>query len=136
MASPRPDITRIKKRKHFVAAASKGNKVVATTLVLQGYPTPVPAKALSAADYDTNIPPPIRVGFTVTKRVGNAVIRNRVRRRLKAAADQLLLEHGLSGWDYIIIGRAKAINEEFDIILRDMRYAIRKVAKIEEAKQS
>jgi ribonuclease P protein component len=119
-----PDIIRIKKRRDFVAAASKGNKVVATTLVLQGFAPPEAA---------TNT---LRVGFTVTKKVGNAVVRNRIRRRLKAAASQLFAENGRSGWDYVVIGRARALDESFDIILRDLRYAIRKTGKLEDAKHA
>lgn len=119
MAITQPAIIRIKKRKNFVAAANKGNKVVATTLVLQAYPV-LPAEEATS-----------RVGFTVTKRVGNAVVRNRVRRRLKAAAHELLAENAQSGWDYVFIGRLRALEEDFSVILRDMRYAIRKVTKLE-----
>lgn len=122
MANTKPDILRIKKRRDFVAAAAKGHKVVASTLVLQGHP---PAPEFESAA--------VRVGFTVTKKVGNAVVRNRIRRRLKAAAQQLVAENGKAGWDYVVIGRAKALDESFDIILRDLRYAIRKTAKLAEA---
>lgn len=126
MAITLPDIIRIKKRSDFVAAASKGNKVVASTLVLQGYPASGEPAAIL----------PIRIGFTVTKKVGNAVVRNRIRRRLKAAATELLPQNGLSGWDYVVIGRGRALDESYDIILRDLRYAIRKAAKLEEARCS
>lgn len=119
MASTGPDISRIKKRRDFVAAAAKGHKVVASTLVLQGNP---PAAGSTSAS--------IRVGFTVTKKVGNAVVRNRIRRRLREAARQLVADNGKPGWDYVVIGRARALDEPFAIILRDLRYAIRKTAKL------
>lgn len=48
----------------------------------------------------------IRVGFTCSKKVGNAVARNRAKRRLRAIARLVLPEHGQPGWDYVLIGRA------------------------------
>lgn len=50
-------------------------------------------------------PPEPRVGFTCSKKVGNAVARNRAKRRLRAAAQQVLHTHGRPGWDYVLIGR-------------------------------
>ena len=47
----------------------------------------------------------IRVGFTCSKKVGNAVARNRAKRRLREVARALLPEHGKPGWDYVLIGR-------------------------------
>lgn len=117
-------ILRMKKRRDFLAAA-KGHKVVTTTLVLQ-------ARPLDEKDSAS----PARVGFTVTKKAGNAVVRNRIRRRLRAAADVLMPENVQPGWDYVLIGREKTKEESFDIILRDLRYAIRKTAKLEAAHSS
>lgn len=126
MAMTDPALCRIQKRPEFLTVASKGNKVVASTLVLQGY-FPTGAESLSE-------PAPIRVGFTVTKKNGGAVQRNRIRRRLKAAAQQILPDAGKPGAAYVVIGRHRALDEPFDIILRDLRYAVRKAAKLEAAK--
>lgn len=117
-------IHRMKKRRDFLAAA-KGHKVVTTTLVLQARPLDEITASSSA-----------RVGFTVTKKAGNAVVRNRIRRRLRAAADALMPENAQPGWDYVLIGRATTREEPFEIILRDLRYAIRKTAKLEAAQAS
>lgn len=122
MAITQPDILRIKKRKTFVATAQQGHKVVTTTLVLQACPV--------RAQNDC-----AQVGFTVTKKVGNAVVRNRIRRRLRAAAQELMPDNAQAGWDYVLIGRLKALEEDYAVILRDMRYALRKAAKLEAAKQ-
>ena len=48
----------------------------------------------------------IGIGFTCTKKVGNAVVRNRAKRRLREIARIILPEHGRAGWDYVLIGRA------------------------------
>ena len=70
----------------------------------------------------------IRVGFTCSRKVGNAVARNRAKRRLREAARLVLPEHGRDGWDYVLIGRAGATAERrFDALQDDLRQALRKI---------
>ncbi|WP_299891653.1 ribonuclease P protein component [uncultured Ruegeria sp.] len=70
----------------------------------------------------------IRVGFTCSKKVGNAVARNRAKRRLREVARAVLPAHGLDGWDYVLIGRADVTAaRQFDSLLDDFRYALRKL---------
>jgi len=70
----------------------------------------------------------IRVGFTCSKKLGNAVRRNRAKRRLREVARQLLPEHGRPGWDYALIGRAgMTAGRPFDELQRDFRFALRKL---------
>ncbi len=57
---------------------------------------------------DEGVQVPIRVGFTCSKKVGNAVARNRAKRRLRAVARAVLPDSGKTGWDYVLIGRAGA----------------------------
>ena len=70
----------------------------------------------------------IRVGFTCSKKVGNAVARNRAKRRIREVARLLLPELGQDGWDYVLIGRVKeTANRPFEALQDDLRYALRKI---------
>jgi ribonuclease P protein component len=60
--------------------------------------------------------------------VGNAVARNRAKRRLRALANSVLPLLGRDGWDYVLIGRAQAtVNQPFDILLENLRFALKKL---------
>jgi ribonuclease P protein component len=107
------DPGRLKHRAEFLLLAAKGRKAPMPGLVLQ---------ALKRADTA-----PARLGFTVTKRVGNAVVRNRTRRRLKEAARLNLQEHPLAGVDLVLIGRAATRGRAFDALREDLRRALAKV---------
>jgi ribonuclease P protein component len=77
-----------------------------------------------AEDEDTGI----RVGFTCSKKVGNAVARNRAKRRLRAAARIVLPELGRDGWDYVLVGRNDVTASlPFDTLVADLRRALGKV---------
>jgi ribonuclease P protein component len=67
-----------------------------------------------------------RVGFTVTKKIGNAVVRNRTRRRLKEAARLELEQHPVAGVDLVLIGREGTRGRDFLALRDDFRRALRK----------
>lgn len=72
--------------------------------------------------------PAMRVGFTVTKKVGNAVVRNRMKRRLRALARQILPENGIAGADHVLIGRASGIERDYASLTAELKRALKKVA--------
>lgn len=71
----------------------------------------------------------MRVGYTVTKKVGNAVIRNRVKRRFRELAQELLPQAGVAGADHVIIGRNSAVERDFGKLRSDLAKALAKVAE-------
>ena len=68
--------------------------------------------------------PAIRVGFTVTKKIGGAVVRNRMKRRFRALAREMLPSGGRRGADHVMIGRAKGIEREFALLRADLAGAL------------
>jgi ribonuclease P protein component len=103
---------RLKRRAEFLRVAAKGRKTATHGLVLQ---------ALSRDDQS-----PARIGFTVTKKIGNAVVRNRTRRRLKEAARLELTQHPATGVDLVLIGREGTRQRDFPGLRDDLRRALRK----------
>ena len=103
---------RLRHRADFLAAAS-GAKAPTAAFVLQ---------ARKRGDSG-----PVRVGFTVSRKVGTAVERNRVRRRLKEVV-RLSAATGLSsGHDYVLIGRRAALSLPFEQITEDFKRALRRL---------
>ena len=72
--------------------------------------------------------PQKRVGFTVSRKVGNAVTRNRMRRRFRELARTVVPEHGYPGSDHVMIGRAAGIERDFALMRQELERALRRVA--------
>jgi ribonuclease P protein component len=104
---------RLRRRADFLSAAAKGRKAAMPGLVLQ---------ALPRDDQG-----PVRLGFTVTRKIGNAVTRNRTRRRLKEAVRAVLAEREVAGVDLVLIGRAATRRRDFGDLQQDVRRALTKV---------
>jgi len=70
----------------------------------------------------------VRVGYTASRKVGNAVVRNRAKRRLRAAAAQILAARVRSGTDYVLIARGTTAVRPFAELLGDLETALRRIA--------
>ena len=106
-------LEKLRRRAEFLRVAGKGQKVASSGLVLQ---------ALTRDDAA-----PVRVGFTVTKKVGNAVVRNRTKRRLREVARVVLNEAPVHGVDLVLIGRDSTRRRRFTLLLEDFRRAMTKL---------
>lgn len=70
----------------------------------------------------------MRFGITVTKKIGNAVVRNRMKRRFRALLRELLPEHGLAGSDHVLIGREGGIERDFAKLREELVAALTRAA--------
>ena len=70
----------------------------------------------------------VRVGFTVTKKIGNAVVRNRMKRRLRALVRDTFPDHAIPGADHVLIGRASGIERDYASLAADLKRALVKLA--------
>ncbi len=105
----------MKRRQDFLAT-SRGKRAARTTMVVQ------------ARRRESSPEAPIRIGYTASRRVGNAVIRNRAKRRLRAAAALTLPRYGKAGWDYVLIARAeRTATRPFVSLIRNLSDALREV---------
>ena len=117
--------TTLKKRQQFLQVAASRRKWITPAFILQLNVCAVAAE--SGRDPRALSPP--RVGFTVTKKVGNAVIRNRIKRRLRAAVAEVVPFWAPAGNDYVLIGRKKALERPFLLLTSDLKWAIQKLDK-------
>ena len=109
-------IATIRNRADFIAA-NRGIRVARPGFVLLVKPESAPA---DEAD--------MRFGVTVTKKIGNAVVRNRMKRRFRALARDVFPERGFPGSDHVMIGRAGGVEREFSKLRDDLASALRRAA--------
>jgi ribonuclease P protein component len=107
---------RLTKRSEFLRVAAAGEKAAVGGVVLQ------------ALTRDVNAP--VRLGFTVTRKVGNAVVRNRTRRRLKEAVRMVLQAEPIHSADLVLIGRSSTRKRDFQALQADIKRALDRVGLI------
>jgi ribonuclease P protein component len=103
---------RLKRRQDFVAAA-------------RALYAAVPGMVVQMRPRGDAAPP--RVGFTATKKIGNAVVRNRVKRRLRELARLQLASAARPGHDYVLIGRASSFGRGFPDLEKDLVSALKRL---------
>jgi ribonuclease P protein component len=115
---------RLQRRSQFLRVAAAKRKWAAPGLVLQVAPAAEHATGLAGALQGE---PTLKVGFTCSKKVGNAVARNRARRRLRAVADQVLPVFAAADYDYVLIGRVETLHRPYALLLQDLQTALKRV---------
>lgn len=114
-------LERLKTRRQFLRVAARRKKWAAPGIVLQVAPQPSEDRARSEGP---------RYGLTVSRRVGNAVVRNRARRRLRAVAEDILPRLAAPENDYVLIGRQDTPGRDFAALKRDLETGLRKLGAL------
>ena len=110
-------IATLKRRHDFLRVRAAAQRWAAPGLVLQAAPMP-------EADTEQGL---VRVGYTASRRVGNAVQRNRAKRRLRAAVAHVMPASAQCGCDYVVIARAATLTRPFDALVDDLAAALARV---------
>ena len=113
-------IGRLKRRPEFLAVAGVRRKWVAPGLILQ-------ARRHDDRQRPPALGPAVRFGLTASKKVGNAVARNRARRRLRAAAMELLTAHGAPGYDLVLIARTETLVRDWAGLKADLTTGLKRL---------
>lgn len=106
-------VKRLTKRREFLFVA-KGKKAVRSSVVIQA----------RRRDGSSRSGAEVGAGFTATRKIGGAVVRNRCKRRLREAARLLLPLHGQSGFDYVFIARAATAEKDWSRLMGDVKSAL------------
>ncbi|MGA7261239.1 MAG: ribonuclease P protein component [Stellaceae bacterium] len=109
----------LKVRAEFLRVAGAGRRSAGPGLVVQAAPRPQEPSGATG----------IRVGFTASRKVGNSVIRNRAKRRMRAAAASVLPTLGQPGTDYVLIARASTPDRPFAELIADLEAALRRIGR-------
>jgi ribonuclease P protein component len=113
-------VARLKRRPDFLRVAAGRRKWVAPGLILQ-------ALKQDGSAAPGGGPAPARIGFTASAKVGNAVVRNRARRRLRAAAASVMPLHAQPAHDYVLIARAGTVQRRFVDLVADLEAGLKRL---------
>lgn len=107
----------LKTRADFLRVAAVRRRAVAAGLLLQAAPRP----------HELGSGAPVRVGFTASRKVGNAVTRNRAKRRLRSIAAAVLPNAAEPATDYVLIARASTADRPYAALVADLEAAVRRL---------
>ena len=107
---------RLRTRREFLEVTSQKNKIVTKSFVI------------FSKFKNSHINSDILIGYTVSDKIGNAVLRNKAKRRLKSAAKNVIKEKGIPGTNYVIIARNKITRIPFESLENDLTYALRQLS--------
>ncbi|MEE9300304.1 MAG: ribonuclease P protein component [Alphaproteobacteria bacterium] len=115
-------VATLKRRAEFLRIAQGCRKWAVPGLVLQALPT-----NFGKGEASRSAEGRIRVGFTVSRKVGTAVERNRAKRRLRAVANRVMPQRAKQGYDYVLIGRRGTLTRPFNDLVTDLETALKRV---------
>jgi ribonuclease P protein component len=119
--SSKKSLLTLRKRADFLSA-NRGARFACHAFVLLSHPQP-------------DHPQDVRVGYTVTKKIGNAVVRNRIKRRFRELARQGLPGVAKLGTDYIFIGREAALTRDWADLVADLKRGLGKLHAIRQERE-
>lgn len=133
----RANLARLKRRADFLRVAGQRRKWVTPGVMLQVAGT-LPNQAgpnqagPNRADGPNGGPKgvTIQIGFTASRKVGNSVVRNRARRRLKAVVDEVMPLYAKPGLDYVLIARRDTATRPYALLVEDLKLALRKTGAL------
>lgn len=114
------------KRADFLRVGGSGLRYVTPAFILQAGTLQAGSHALHESHTRGAR---IRVGFTASRKLGNAVARNRAKRRLRALVDRVIVTEATPGVDYVLIARPEALSRTFSSMEQELRTALKRIAK-------
>ncbi|HPF47103.1 MAG: ribonuclease P protein component [Alphaproteobacteria bacterium] len=111
----REKIETIKKRSDFLRVAETRKKWISPAVIVQ------------VAKNKDIVADKIRVGYTASKKVGNAVLRNRAKRRMREAARLVMSENGVKSHDYVLIARKEITERPYSELIRDLKWSLKRL---------
>jgi ribonuclease P protein component len=116
-------VDRLRRRADYLRVQAANRRVALPGLLLQAASQNPPP----GSDPDKPTGPALRIGFTASRKVGNAVLRNRARRRLKALAADVMPRHAQPGHDYVLVARQATPARDFSALRGDLEAALKKL---------